>query len=152
MIERTILDGPRMRFLILAAALAFTASPALGQVRQEILQRAEQGNVSNQTRLGLTYDLDRDVPQNDTEAGRWKPILIGAGIGLTLGFAVGFIATDPTDVPFGSAACLVSSSGLNRPCISREGSFQFGFTVSLVGAGAGAALGWLWPSGEAAPD
>ena len=141
-----------MRFLILAVAVTFTASPALGQFRQELPQWAEQGNALDQNRFGLMYDLDWDVPQGDTEAGSWKPILIGAGIGLTVGFAIGFIATDPTDVPFGSAACLVSSSDFNRPCISREGSFQFGFTVSLVGAGAGAALGWLWPSGEAAPD
>ena len=62
-IERTILDGPRMRFLILAPALAFTASPALGQVRQEIQQRAEQANASVQTRIGLMYDLGRDVPR-----------------------------------------------------------------------------------------
>ena len=40
---------PRMRFLILAIALAFTASPTLGQVRQELQLRqlTEQGNASD---------------------------------------------------------------------------------------------------------
>ena len=99
-IERTILDGPHMRFLILAAALAFTASPALGQFWPEILHWAEQGNASVQTRLGLMYDLGRDVPQDDTEAGRWKPILIGAGIGLTLGYLIGGTKDDPYDGRF----------------------------------------------------
>ena len=51
---------PRMRFLILAAALACTASPALGQVRQELRERGKLGNVSAQTRLELMYDLGRD--------------------------------------------------------------------------------------------
>ena len=87
-IERTILDGPRMRFLTLVAALAFTASPALGQFRQELPQWAEQGNASVHTPFGLMYDLDWDVPQDDTEGVRWKPILIGAGIGLTVGLAL----------------------------------------------------------------
>ena len=49
---------PRMRFLILAAALACTASPA--QVRQELRERGKLGNVSAQTRLELMYDLGRD--------------------------------------------------------------------------------------------
>lgn len=90
-----------MRFLILAVALAVTASPALGQFRQELPQWAEQGNASDQTRLGLMYDLDWDVPQDDTEAGRWKPILIGAGIGLTLGLTLGWLQDAPTAFPFG---------------------------------------------------
>ena len=51
---------PRMRFLILAAALACTASPALGRVRQELRERGKLGNVSAQTRLELMYDLGRD--------------------------------------------------------------------------------------------
>ena len=51
---------PRMRFLILAAALACTASPALGQVRQELRERGKLGNVSAQTRLELMYDPGRD--------------------------------------------------------------------------------------------
>ena len=64
-----------------AAALAFTASPALGQFRPEIPQWDEQENVSVQSRLGLMYDLDWNVPQNDAEDGSWKPILIAARIG-----------------------------------------------------------------------
>ena len=64
-----------MHFLVLAVALAFTASPALGQARHELLQQAEQGNASAQTRLGLMYDLGRDVAQNDAEAVRWKRVL-----------------------------------------------------------------------------
>ena len=51
---------PRMRFLILAAGLACTASPALGQVQQELRERGKLGNVSAQTRLELMYDLGRD--------------------------------------------------------------------------------------------
>lgn len=54
-----------MRFLMLAAALAFTASPALGQFRSEIPQWAEQGNASDQTRLGLMYDLDWDARRDN---------------------------------------------------------------------------------------
>ena len=57
-----------MRFLILAVALAVTASPVLGQFRPELPQWAEQGNVSVQPPLGLMYDLDWDVPQDDTGA------------------------------------------------------------------------------------
>ena len=79
-----------MRFLMVAAALVFTASPALGQFRSEIPQWAEQGNASDQTRLGLMYDLDWDVRRDDKEDVRWKPILMGAGIGATLGFAFGW--------------------------------------------------------------
>ena len=63
---------------------------------------AEQGNASDQTRLELMYDFDRDVPENDTEAGRWKPILIGAGIGLTVGFGIGWLTEEirgPEDCP-----------------------------------------------------
>ena len=61
-----------MRFLILAVALAFTASPALGQFRPEIPQWAEQGNALDQNHFGLMYDLDWDVPQDDTEDVRWS--------------------------------------------------------------------------------
>ena len=69
-----------MRFLILAFAWTFIASPVSGQVQQKILQRAEQANASIQTRLGHMYDLGRNMPQNDTADGSWKRILIGAGI------------------------------------------------------------------------
>ncbi len=59
---------PRMRFLILAAALACTASPALGQVRQELRERGKLGNVSapNPPRTHVTISAVT-VPQNDAE-------------------------------------------------------------------------------------
>ncbi len=145
-----------MRFLMLAAALAFTASPALGQFRQELPQWAEQGNASAQTRLGLMYDLDWDVPQNDTEGVRWKPILIGAGIGLTLGLTLGWMDDDPSAFPFmvDGMECIHFYSDPNGPCQprDRDKSYQGRITGSLVGAGVGAALGWLLQFGEAAPD
>ena len=127
--------------------MAFTASPALGQVRPEILQRADQTNALAQTRLGLMYDLGWDVPQNDTEAGRWKPILIGAGIGLTVGFGIGWLAYE-IQAP---EVCMLSHSG-GWHCGGRPYLYQFRITGSLVGAGAGAAFGWLRLRGGAAPD
>ena len=146
-----------MRLLILAAALAFTASPALGQFRPELPQWAEHGNVSDQNRLGLMYDLGWDVPQNDAEGVRWKPILIGAGIGLTLGLTLGWMDDDPNAFPFmvdGMECISFSYSDPNGPCQprNRDRSYQGRITGSLVGAGVGAALGWLWTLIEAAPD
>ena len=142
-----------MRFLILAAALAFTASPALGQFRQELPQWAEQGNVSVQSRLGLMYDLDWHVPQNDAEGVRWKPILIGAGIGLTAGFGIGWVKDTPIGFPFGhpELECILPSPGdpdYPGPCGERDRPYQFRITGSLVGIGAGAALGWVWTLGK----
>ena len=53
---------------------------------------AEQGNASDQTRLGLMYDLDWDVPHDNREGVSWKPVLIGAGIGFAAGFGIGWLA------------------------------------------------------------
>lgn len=139
-----------MRFLMLATALTLTASPALGQARQEFLQRAEQGTASAQTRLGLMYDLDWDVPQDDTEAGSWKPILIGAGIGLTVGFAL----SAPWPWKADDLECIVDDleTGACRPKGFWDKPTPAMIKVSLVGAGIGAALGWLIRrTGEVAP-
>ena len=114
-----------MRFLILAVTLAFTASPMLGQVRQEfqLRQRAEQGNASVALRLGPMYDLGWDIPQNDAQAGSWKRILIGAGIGLTLGFAIGWVKDEPHDELFFWAGddleCRIPASGDLGLCANR---------------------------------
>ena len=126
-----------MRFLILAAALAVTASPALGQFRPELPQWAEQGNVSDQTRRGLMYDLDWDVPQNDTERVRWKPILVGAGIGLSLGFAIGLRKDIPPN-PELECRMVPGVPG----CAPRHKTARGRITGSLVGIGAGAVIGW----------
>ena len=137
-----------MRFLILAAALTVTASPALGQFRPELPQWAEQGNVSDQTPLGLNYDLDWDVPQDDAEGVRWKPILIGAGIGLGLVLAL-TSSIDP------ELECIVDDfeTGACRPTDFWDKPTVGMITVSLVGAGVGAAVGWLIRrTGEVAPD
>ena len=78
-----------MRFLILAAALACTASPALGQVRQELRERGKLGNVSAQTRLELMYDIGRDgTAERCGGPVSWERILIGAGIGFAAGFGI----------------------------------------------------------------
>ena len=137
-----------MRLLILAAALAFTASPALGQFRPELPQRAEQGNASPEVRLGLMYDFGWDVPQNDAEAGSWKRILVGAGIGLTAGFGIGWLIEEVR----GPEDCPVFHSG-GGDCVGFwDEPYHISITGSLVGAGVGAALGWLWPFGGVAPD
>ena len=140
-----------MRLLILAAALAFTASPALGQFRPELPQWAEQGNVSDQTRLGLNYDRYWDVSQDDAEGVRWKPILIGAGIGLGLVLAL-TSSIDP------ELECIVDDfeTGECRPKGFWDKPTVGMITVSLVGAGVGAgvgaAVGWLIRrTGEVAP-
>ena len=134
-----------MRFLILVVALAFTTSPVLGQVRQELPQWAGQGNVSVHTHLGRMYDLGRDVPQNDAEDGSWKPILIGAGIGLTLGFAIGAVKDNPHAFPFGNPELECRIVPGVPGCAPRRKTSQARITGSLVGIGVGAALGWLWP-------
>ena len=86
--------------LMLALAWTFAASPVSGQVRQEILHRAERANVSIQTRVGSMYDLGRDVPQNGPEKRSWKRILIGAGVGLTVGFVIGWEMDFPGNQTF----------------------------------------------------
>ena len=136
-----------MPFLILAAAVAFTASPVLGQFRPELPQWAEQGNASDQTRLELIYDLDWDVPQDDTEGVSWKPILIGAGIGLSIPLALSFSIHPELE-------CIVDDfeTGECRPKGFWDKLTVGMITVSLVGAGVGAAVGWLIRrTGEVAP-
>ena len=138
-----------MRFLILAVALAVTASPALGQFRRELPQWAEHGNALDQYRFGLMYDLDWDVPQNDAEGVPWKPILIGAGIGLTLGFAIGAEKDNPHAI-FGTPEleCIAYVvDGVTDGCIPRHKTARGRSTGSLVGIGGGAAIGWLWSLG-----
>ena len=145
-----------MRFLILAVGLACTASPALGQERQQFLQRDEQENVSDQTRLGRLYsmyDLGHVVRENDTEDGSWKPVLIGAGIGLTLGLTFSLlstpelrcIATVPIVEGFEVGEC--------RPTGFWDHPTTTAITTSFTWAGIGAAIGWLIRrTGEVAPD
>ena len=150
-----------MRFLILTVVLAFTASPALGQFRPELPQWAEQGSALDQNRFGLMYDLDWDVPQNDAEGMRWKPILIGAGIGLTLGYVIGWMADGANAVAFPWLAddmelnCLPPTPVAPGSCTAtaREKTFRGRITGSLVGTGVGTAIGWLWrPLGGVASD
>ena len=136
-----------MRFLILAVALAVTASPALGQFRPELPQWAEQGNVLDQNHFGLMYDLDWDVPQDDAEGVRWKPILIGAGIGLTIGAATewlkegGLYELGCITLDVESVDCLPADFW-NRP-----------YVITITGSLIGAAVGWLIQrTGEVAPD
>ena len=136
-----------MRFLILAVALTVTASPALGQFRPELAQWAKQENALGQNRFGLMYDLDWDVPQNDAEGVRWKPILIGAGIGLTLGFAIGAMKDNPSALWFGNheTDCRIDPATL--ACAPRHKTTQGRITGSLVGIGVGAVIGWRLPLG-----
>ena len=112
--SKTPLEGnfPGTVILMLAFAWTFTASPVSGQVQQEILHRAERANESIQTRVGSMDDLGRDVPQNDPEDGSWKRILIGAGVGLTVGFVIGWEMDFPGNQIFlvqrGIAVCALS--------------------------------------------
>ena len=142
-----------MRLLILAISLAFTASPALGQFRQEFPQWAEQENASDQTRFGLMYDLNWDVPQNDAAGVRWKPILISAGIGLTLGFAIGWGLDEVTG---DDLECIVSLTDFNgtdfNGCEPSDIFYHDRINGSLVGTGIGAAFGWLWSLAIPVPD
>lgn len=145
-----------MRLLILAVGLACTASPALGQERRQFLQRAEQENVSNQTCLGRwysMYDLGHVVREHDTEDGSWKPVLIGAGIGLTLGLTFSLLSTPelrciapvPTVDDFETGEC--------RPTGFWNHPTTTAITTSFTWAGIGEAIGWLIRrTGEVAPD
>ncbi len=140
-----------MRLLILAAALAFTASPALGQFRPELPRMGRAGNASDQTRLGLMYDLDWDVPQNDAEGVRWKPILIGAGTGLAVGFAFGWWLDETRTGD--DLICIVSHSDPNGPCLTKDRSpYAIRIGLSLHGLALGGLIGWLWALREVAPD
>ena len=132
-----------MHFPMLAAAWTFTSSPSLGQTRQEVLQRAEQESISIQPRPGLIYGLDRYVPQDDTEAGRWKPILIGAGIGLTVGLGI----PGPWPRKADNLECVVAcpGTGPRLPRAFRDNPTGHAIPGGLAGAGVGAAHGRLWP-------
>ena len=146
-----------MRVLMLAFAWTFTAFPVSGQVQQEILQRAERANVSIQTRVGSMYDLGRDVPQNDTEDGSWKRILIGAGVGLTIGFVIGWEKDFPGSQIFywfshDELQCVTSPDDIHGPCLGLDKTVRYRVAGSLAGIGVGAALGWLWPFGDDDPD
>ena len=138
-----------MRFLMLAAALAFSASPALGQFRSEIPRWTEQGNAWDQTRLGLMYDLDWDVRRDDTEDVRWKPILMGAGIGFTLGFGVGWWMDEARGE---EAVCTRPASDPNGLCINQHSSYDFRIAMSLHGLWTGGLVGWIWALIEAGAD
>lgn len=138
-----------MRFLMVTAALAFTASPVLGQFRSEIPQWAEQGNASDQTRLGLMYDLDWDVRRDDTEDVRWKPILMGAGIGAALGFAFGWWIDEARG---DEAVCIRPVSDPNGLCMNQDSSYDFRIAMSLHGLWTGGLVGWIWALIEAGAD
>ena len=138
-----------MRFLMLAAALAFTASPALGQVQQEPPQWAKQWNASDRPRLGLTYDLAWDEPQDDTKEVRWKPILVGAGTGLALGYAFGWWIDETATGTEGP--CIVSTSDPRGPCLNNNDPhpYQARMVLGLNGLLVGGIVGWIWALIEA---
>ena len=141
-----------MPFLILAAAVAFTASPVLGQFRPELPRWAEQENALDQTRLGLMYDLDWDVPQDDAEAVRWKPVLIGAGTGLAVGFVFGWW-TYETGRGGGDLVCITHPS---TPGVCRNAEdtspYESRIAYGLQRLALGGLIGWLWALREVAPD
>ena len=146
-----------MRVLMLAFAWTFTASPVSGQVQQEVLQRAERANESIQTRVGSMYDLGRDMPKNDPEDGSWKRILIGAGVGLTVGFVIGWEKDFPGNQIFSywtahELQCVYSPDDIHGPCLGRDKTVRYRIAGSLAGLGLGAAIGWLWPFGDDNPD
>ena len=130
-----------MRFRVLAAALTLTASPALGQVQQDFLQLPERVHAPDHSRLELTYDLSWDEMQDETESGRWKPILIGAGIGFTVGLALSALWPWVAE----ETKCIVDDfeTGACRPTPFWDKPTPYMIRVSMSGAGIGAALGWL---------
>ena len=141
-----------MRALMLAFVWTCTASPVSAQVQQKILHRAERANESIQTRVGSMYDLGRDVLQNDTEDGSWKRILIGAGVGLTVGFVIGWEMDFPGNQIFywygDEFLCLPPPDDSHGPCLRTDKTVRYRIAGSLAGLGVGAALGWLWPFGD----
>ena len=144
-----------MRVLMLAFAWTFVASPVSGQVQQEILQRAEPANESIQTRVGSMYDLGRDMPKNDPEDGSWKRILIGAGVGLTVGFVIGWEMDFPGNQILywfhEELLCLPPPDDSHGPCLGTDKTVRYRIAGSLAGLGVGTALGWLWPFGDDDP-
>ena len=141
-----------MRHLVLAAALALTASPTLGQVRRELPQWAEQGDASDQPRLTLDYDLDRDAPRHDTKDVRWKPILIGAGTGFTLGFGFGWWIDETSTGS--SGPCIVSTSDPRGPCLNDNSPspYEFRIVLGVNGLLVGGIVGWIWALIEAGAE
>ena len=131
-----------MRFLMLAAALAITAPPALGQVRPELPEGAELGKASDQPRPGLTYDLAWDEPRDDRKEVRWKPILVGAGTGLALGYAYGWWIDETATGTEGP--CIQSASG--GPCLNNNDPhpYEFRMVFGLNGLLVGGIVGWIW--------
>ena len=122
-------------FLLLLTTLALTASPALGQFQPAVPQWSEPGNSSNRTRLGLMSGVDRDVPQNDAEGVRWKPVLFGAGTGFTLGFAYGLVLDANASEDLG---CIQRISDPTGRCLNNDRRpYEFRITLSLVGLGLG---------------
>ena len=81
---------------------------------------------------------------------RWKPILIGAGTGLTAGFAFGWWADEHVGE---TAECILSASDPYGPCLNKDES-HYGFRIGygLHGLFIGGVIGWLWAMIEAAPD
>ena len=141
-----------MRVLILAFAWIFIAFPVSGQFHQDILRRAEQANVSIRARIEHMDALGRGVTQNDTGDGIRKRILIGAGIGLIVGFEIGWRKDDPDGTLFGwivqrrdGLECI--SDFVTGGCLKEDHTARYRIIWSLTGIGAGGALGWLWPFG-----
>ena len=136
-----------MRFLMLAAALAITAPPALGQVRPELPEWAREWNAPDRPRPGLTYDLAWDEPRDDRKEVRWKPILMGAGTGLALGYAFGWWIDETATG--GSMLCIVPASG--GPCINDDdwNPYEFRVGLGLHGLLIGGVVGWIWALIEA---
>ena len=140
-----------MRYLVLAAALAFTASPALGQVRRELPQWAGQGDAWGQPSFPPNYDLDWDAPQKDTKDVRWKPILVGAATGFTLGFGYGWWLDENRSGS--SGPCIVSSSDPHGPCLNDDPSpYEIRMVLGLNGLLMGGIVGWIWALIEAGAD
>lgn len=136
-----------MRFLMLAAALAITAPPALGQVRPELPEWAREWNAPDRPRPGLTYDLAWDEPRDDRKEVRWKPILVGAGTGLALGYAFGWWVDETATGTEGP--CIQSASG--GPClnINDPHPYEFRIGLGLYGLLMGGVVGWIWALIEA---
>ena len=138
-----------MRFLMLAAALAITAPPALGQVRPELPEWAREWNAPDRPLPGLAYDLAWDEPRDDRKEVRWKPILVGAGTGLALGYAFGWWVDETATGTEGP--CIVSTSHPRGPCLNHNDPhpYEFRMVLGLNGLLVGGIVGWIWALIEA---
>lgn len=143
-----------MQVCLLALVGILIALPVSGQIPQEILRGAERANVSIQARIGQMDDLGRGVTQNDTEDVSWKRILIGAGVGLVVGFEIGWRRDNPDGTLFSWIAqrrneleCITHADDLFSGCLKEDHTARYRVLWSLTGIGAGAALGWFWPFG-----